>query len=220
MFRCFSGDNLDEQMEVDSRTQRHKKQGETLRSFLNTQAPHFLLNACSCTHTQRGFGALLSGTWSALCQLCLQWDRRGAPCTSEREERPTETGKRRGAVWRGQGPEWREKAGHKTAFLQRASEGGGGAGGGCWNNAPSAAGAMAKAVCLCVCREHFLFCVNWADLLSFLCCKFNSQLINMWPFGAPVCAQRGRLRVHVCVCRIEMSSVATASRIMIQAQGV
>lgn len=44
----------------------------------------------------------------------------------------------------------------------------------------------------CVCRAHFLFCVNWADLLSLLRCKFNSQLINMWPFC--VC------RVCVCVC--------------------
>lgn len=45
-------------------------------------------------------------------------------------------------------------------------------------------------LCVCLCGEHFLFCDNLADLLSFLRSKFNSQLINMWPFGAAVCAAR------------------------------
>lgn len=59
-----------------------------------------------------------------------------------------------GALWKGQGPERREKSSHKTVSLQRDRERESKGqidrererGGGCWNNAPSAAGAMAKAV--------------------------------------------------------------------------
>ena len=74
------------------------------------------------SHTQRDFGALWSGTWAALCQLCLQWGRRGAPCTSEREWRPSEMEEKEGCSVERPRPERREKSSHKTAFLQRDTQ--------------------------------------------------------------------------------------------------
>lgn len=122
----------------------------------------------------------------------------GRPAPWKESSDPVAKGKRRGCSVERPRPEEERKEQPQNSFppkrethKHRERERGKEWGGGCWNNAPSAAGAMAirRRVCECVRRHHFLFCVNWADLLSFLCCKFNSQLINMWPFGAPVCAE-------------------------------
>lgn len=85
-----------------------------------THKPPFSLRHSHSYHTLKGIlgpcgAAREQPSVSCVCSEAGE----GRPAPPKESKRHREMGERRGALWKGQGPEWREKSNHKTAFLQR-----------------------------------------------------------------------------------------------------
>lgn len=145
MFGWYSGNNPPKQLKMDRHPQHQEKKDEEHGSSSNTQTPT-LSSTLTLVHALKEI--------LGPCGAAREQPSVSCVCSEAGEGRPappkesSDPGKwEKGGVLCGKAKERKEQP--QNSFppeRERVTERGGGR----WNNAPSAAGAMAKAVCVCV----------------------------------------------------------------------